>query len=137
MSTLRNHVQLLGFLGNDPELRTTTTGKKVANFRIATSESYKDASGQWQTESTWHTISCWEALAERVQQQLKKGSYVVLQGKLTYNKYTDSNNIERTVAEIRMDNFILLDRNSKTSEDKQHNNNDTINQQEFADDLPF
>lgn len=138
MSTLRNHVQLLGFIGNDPEVRTTNTGKKVANFSIATTDNYRDANGQWQSETTWHNVNCWEGLAERVEQQVKKGSYLLLQGKLMYRKYTDNNQIERTVAEIRLDSFVTLDRNSKTSVSE--STPDVYMQpsnESFKDDLPF
>lgn len=137
MSTIRNQVQLLGFVGNNPEMRTTTTGKKVAGFRIATTDSYKDKNGEWQNETTWHNISCWESLAERVEQQLKKGSYVVLTGKLTYRKYTDSNNIERNYTEIRMDSFILLDR--QKNDDNNMGESALQDNQAIAtdDDLPF
>jgi single-strand DNA-binding protein len=132
MSNIRNYVQLLGFVGNDPEVRTTTTDRKVANFRIATTESYKDQSGQWQNETTWHSISCWEALADRVVRQIKKGSYVILTGKLVYRKYTDSNSIERTSVEIRMDSFVLLDRQKNDSENQPDEAGVAPN-----DDLPF
>lgn len=135
MSTLRNQVQLLGFVGNDPEVRSTGTGKKVANFRIATSDSYRDSNGQWQTESTWHSIVAWEGLAERIEQQIKKGSYVVLTGKLTYRSYTDSNGVNKTIAEIRMDSFISLDRNHKSSETTEAAASNPPDS--FTDDLPF
>jgi len=141
MGTMRNQVQLLGFAGNDPEIRNTTTGKKVAHFRIATVESYKDQSGQWQNETTWHTVTCWELLAERVEQLVKKGSYLVLTGKLMYRKYTDSNNTERTVAEIRMDAFISLDRQKNEQQQDILNASGSVlsaaHAEKFGDDLPF
>ncbi len=112
MSTIRNHVQLLGFVGQDPEVRNTVTGKKVAKFSMATTDSYRDASGQWHNETTWHNISCWEALAERAELQVRKGSHLLLTGKIRYRKYTDSNNTERFITEITPDTLMLLNAGS-------------------------
>lgn len=138
MSTLRNQVQLLGFVGNDPEIRATTQGKKVANFRLATSESYKDQQGAWQTETSWHTLTAWDGLAERIEQQVKKGSYLLIEGKLVYRTYTDSNNVSRTVAEIRVNAFVNLDRNKQNtdaSNTMDHANN--MEEEAREPDLPF
>lgn len=133
MSTLRNHVQLLGFVGQDPEVRNTVTGKKTAKFSMATTESYKDATGEWHNETTWHKVCCWEALAERAEQQIRKGSHLLLTGKIRYRKYTDSNNTERYITEITPSTLVLLDHRSATAA----GSNDCSEATPATDDLPF
>lgn len=139
MSTIRNHVQLLGFVGQDPEIRSTVTGKKVAKFSIATTDSYRDASGQWHNETTWHNISCWEALAEHAERQVRKGSHLLLTGKIRYRKYTDSNNTERFITEITPNTLTLLDAGSARA-GASASSRDAIpacNSEMADDDLPF
>lgn len=137
MSTIRNHVQLLGFVGQDPEVRNTVTGKKVAKFSIATTESYKDPGGQWHNETTWHKILCWETLAERTEQQIRKGSHLLLTGKIRYRKYTDSNNTERYITEIHPDTLILLDHQYTGDLPESSLAGQTADTAKEADDLPF
>lgn len=115
MSSLRNSVQLIGHMGIDPEVRTLENGIKVARLRMATKESYKNKSGGWSDETTWHNIVAWEALAERAEKLLSKGSYVLLEGKLTNRSYVDAKGEKRYVYEIRATNFILLDKREQSS----------------------
>ena len=84
-----NKVILIGNLGRDPEIRYLEGNIAVARFSVATNESYKDKKGDWQTQTEWHDIVCWRNLAERAEKQLKKGSQVYLEGKLTHRKYQD------------------------------------------------
>lgn len=103
-----NKVILIGNLGRDPEIRHFENNA-VANFSLATSETYIDKNGNKQTLTEWHNVSVWGRGAETVQKYLKKGSKVYIEGKITYRKYTDSNGIERNATDIRADTFKFLD----------------------------
>ena len=105
-----NKVTLIGNLGKDPELRRLENGTAVAKFSMATNESYKDKNGEWQTQTEWHDIVVWRALAERAEQQLKKGKLVYIEGKLTHRKWTDKNDIVRYTTEVVANTFRLLER---------------------------
>ncbi len=104
-----NKVTLAGHLGTDPEIRTLSNGTLVAKIRMATSESYRDKSGQWQEETQWHDVVVWRHLAERAQQQLRKGSLIFLEGKLTHRKWQDKEGNPRTTTEVVGSFFRSLD----------------------------
>ena len=95
-----NKVTLIGFLGRDPEVRYMPNGEAVANFSIATSESWKDKNGEKQERTEWHSITLYRRLAEIAGQYLKKGSQVYIEGKIQSRKYTGKDGIERTAYEI-------------------------------------
>ena len=95
-----NKVILIGYLGRDPEVRCMHNGDAVCNFSIATSESWKDQSGQRQERTEWHAITLYRKLAEIAGQYLKKGSLVCIEGKIQSRKYTDKQGRERTAYEI-------------------------------------
>ncbi len=105
-----NKVTLIGNLGRDPEVRRLENGAVVAKFPVATNESYKDKSGEWQTVTEWHDVVVWRQLAERAERDLAKGKLVYVEGKLTHRKYTDKDNIDRYVTEIVANTFRLLER---------------------------
>jgi single-strand DNA-binding protein len=114
MSTLRNHVQLIGHLGSDPEIKTLESGTRLARIRIATSDHYKSASGEWKEETMWHTVTAWGSLAERAEKVLHKGSFVALNGKVTYREYTDTQGRKRYLTEIKASSLMILEkRNSE------------------------
>lgn len=104
-----NKVILVGNLGKDPELRYTNSGVAVATFSMATSESWKDADGNLQDRTQWHTVVAWRKLAEICGEYLKKGSKVFVEGKIQYRTYDDKNGVKRYVTEIVMDNMVMLD----------------------------
>lgn len=108
-----NKVILIGNLGKDPEVRTLESGVKYATFSLATNESYKDKNDQWQTQTEWHNIIAWRNLAEKAEKTLKKGSSVYIEGKITYRKYTDKENIERSVTDIIANTLYSLDKQEK------------------------
>ncbi len=136
MSTLRNSVQLIGHLGADPEIKTLENGTKVARIRIATTESYKNKSGEWMDETTWHNVVAWEALAERAEKYLHKGSFVVIEGKLTNRSYVNQQGETKYVTEVRASNFMLLDKKpSNEVAPVQHNS--TATDESHEPDLPF
>ncbi len=116
MSTLRNSVQLIGHLGAAPEVKQLESGSKVARISIATTESYKDRNGEWKNESTWHQVVAWEALAERAEKYLEKGSFVLIQGRLVNRSYNDAKGEKKYVTEVRASNFMILDKKEKTDQ---------------------
>lgn len=110
-----NKVTLVGNLGRDPEVRRLDNGVVVAKFPVATNESYKDKSGEWQTQTEWHDVVVWRQLAERAERDLKKGKLVYIEGKLTHRKYTDQNNIDRYVTEVVGNMLRILERSERSS----------------------
>ncbi|WP_236973861.1 single-stranded DNA-binding protein [Membranihabitans maritimus] len=105
-----NKVTLIGNLGKDPEVRILDSGTKVAKFPMATNENYKDKSGEWQTKTEWHDVVLWRGLAEQAERQLKKGSLVYVEGKLTSRKYQDRDGNDRYITEIVARIIRSLDR---------------------------
>jgi len=108
-----NKVILVGNLGQDPDVRTTPQGTPVASINIATSESYKDKSGNWQDNTEWHRVTLWDYLADSASRNLKKGSKVYIEGKLQTRSY-EKDGITRYVTEIRAVQLVLLDPSSNS-----------------------
>jgi single-strand DNA-binding protein len=104
-----NRVTLLGNLGQDPEMRTTQSGKAVCSIRIATTESYKDQTGNWVDTTDWHSVTLWDRLAERVGQYARKGTKVYVEGKLKHRSY-ERDGVTRYITEVLADQIIILDR---------------------------
>ncbi|TDF34487.1 single-stranded DNA-binding protein [Alteromonadaceae bacterium M269] len=100
-----NKVILVGNLGKDPEVRYTPNGKAVANLTLATSESWKDQSGQIQEKTEWHRVSMFGKLAEIAGEYLKKGSQVYIEGKLQTRKWQDQQGQDRYTTEVVLDPF--------------------------------
>jgi len=105
-----NRVTFIGNLGKDPEVRRLESGVAVAKFSLATNESYKDKNGEWQQSTEWHDIVCWRYLAERAETQLKKGSMIYVEGKLTHRKYQDKEGNDRYITEVVANTFRSLER---------------------------
>ena len=106
-----NKVILVGNLGKDPEVRYLEGGTAVANFPIATSETYKDRnSGEKKTNTEWHNIVLWRGLAEIAEKYLKKGSQVYIEGKLKTRQWQDKDGNNRYTTEIVADNLQMLGR---------------------------
>jgi single-strand DNA-binding protein len=103
-----NKVILVGRLGRDPETRYTGGGQAVANFSMATDESYKDKNGERQKRTEWHKIVVWSRQAEIAQQYLKKGSLIYLEGRLQTREWQDKEGQKRTTTEIVATNFRML-----------------------------
>jgi len=103
-----NKVILVGRLGRDPETRYTSGGQAVANFSVATDESYKDRSGERQKRTEWHKIVVWGKQAEIAQQYLKKGSLVFIEGRIQSREWQDKEGQKRTSFEIVANNFRML-----------------------------
>ncbi len=103
-----NKVILVGRLGRDPETRYTGGGQAVANFSMATDETYKDKNGERQKRTEWHKIVVWSKLAEIAQQYLKKGSLLYLEGRIQTREWQDKEGQKRTTTEIVATNFRML-----------------------------
>ena len=104
---------LIGNLGKDPEVRHLENGASVASFSLATNENYRDREGNWQTITEWHNIVAWRALADRAERDLKKGSLVYIEGKLTTRKWQDQNGNQRYTTEIVANNLRLLEKRER------------------------
>ena len=103
-----NKVILIGRLGRDPETRFTSGGQAVANFSLATDESYKDRNGERQKRTEWHKIVVWGKQAEIAQQYLKKGSQIFVEGRIQSREWQDKEGQKRTSFEIVATNFRML-----------------------------
>jgi single-strand DNA-binding protein len=103
-----NRVILVGRLGRDPETRFTGGGQAVANFSVATDETYKDRNGERQKRTEWHKIVVWGKQAEIAQQYLKKGSLVYIEGRIQSREWQDKEGQKRTSFEIVASNFRML-----------------------------
>ena len=108
MNNLRNSIRLIGNLGQNPEVKETANGKKLAKFSIATNESYRDENGKEVKETMWHNLIVWGKQADTVAKYLKKGSEVAIEGKLSNRNYTDKDGIKRYVTEIVVNEFVML-----------------------------
>jgi single-strand DNA-binding protein len=100
-----NKVILVGNLGKDPEVRYTPDGKAIANLALATSESWKDQSGQVQEKTEWHRVSIFGKLAEIAGEYLRKGSQIYIEGKLQTRKWTNKEGQDQFTTEIVLDPF--------------------------------
>ena len=110
MNNLRNKVHLIGRLGADPELITFDGGKVKANLSMATNERHKNQQGEVVDETQWHSLVAWGKTAELVGKLLKKGKEVAVEGKLTSRSYKDKEGKQRSVTEVMINEFLLLDR---------------------------
>lgn len=113
MNAMKNRVQLIGHLGAAPEVRNLNSGKKVAQFSLATSESYKNSAGERVQDTQWHQVVVWNKLAEIVENYIDKGMQVAVEGKLVYRSYEDKNGIKRYVTEVVANDVLILDKKDK------------------------
>lgn len=130
-----NKVYLVGNAGRDAEVKKLENGTSVAGFSLATSESYKDKSDEWQTITTWHNIVCWRHLADKAGKDVKKGTQVYVEGKISVREYTDKDGVVKRVTDIVASQMLTFDRQEKTSSlpQEEHSNIAT----EPNDSLPF
>ena len=108
MYALKNKVQLIGNLGNTPEVKTLESGKKMARFSVATSESYRNAKGEKVTETQWHTLVAWGKVAEIVEKFLTKGKEVAIEGKLINRSYNDKEGNKKYITEVQVNELLML-----------------------------
>ncbi|MBN2347679.1 MAG: single-stranded DNA-binding protein [Bacteroidales bacterium] len=139
-----NKAILVGFVGNDPEIRYLDSGTPVCNFRLATSETYKNKNGETVTSTEWHSIVFWRKLAEIAEKYVKKGSQLYIEGRIRTRSWDDRDGNKRYTTEIVGDTMQMLgkrmdDTTSSSSGDSSEHSADDIPDQgpEGADDLPF
>ncbi len=147
-----NKVILVGNIGQDPEIRSTQDGREIANFSLATSESWKDKnSGERKEKTEWHRVVIFSpGLVGIVKNYVKKGSKVYLEGSLQTRKWTDSNGVEKFTTEIVLQNFnsvlqILDSRDRQSSSNDSYNSggssrssrNNDVHVEDHDDEIPF
>ncbi|RKX18170.1 MAG: single-stranded DNA-binding protein [Candidatus Zixiibacteriota bacterium] len=136
-----NKVILIGNVGKDPEIRHIEANNvSVAKFPLATSETYKNKSGEKVTNTEWHNVVMWRYLAEFAEKYIKKGNQIFVEGKITSRSYDDKDGNKRYITEIIADNVRLLGRrdNNNTDESKNTTNSEFDNvKSSETDDLPF
>ncbi|MCL4164820.1 UNVERIFIED_CONTAM: hypothetical protein GTU68_054777 [Idotea baltica] len=108
MKNLRNSVQLIGRLGQDPEVRTLTTGKKLTTFSLATSDYYRNSQGEKIEDTQWHNVIAWGKVGEIAAEYLAKGEEVALEGKLTHRSYENNAGEKRYVTEINLNELLMI-----------------------------
>ena len=108
MNNLRNKVQLIGNLGQTPEIITTENGNKVANFTMATNETFKNSKGEKQTETQWHNVFAWGKLAEIIEKHVNKGDEIALDGKLVNSSYKAKDGTMRYSTKIQANDILML-----------------------------
>ncbi len=113
MANSMNRVTLIGNLGKDPEIKVIPSGSKVANFTMATTESYKDKSGDWQQTTDWHNVNCWDALADKMA-KMSKGAKVLVEGKIKTRSYQDKDGATRYITEILANTIMPIEREERS-----------------------
>lgn len=108
MNALKNKVQLIGYLGQDPEITTLDGGAKLAKFSIATSDSYKNAKGEKVEDTQWHNVVAWGKTADIVETYLTKGKQVAVEGKLMHRSYETKEGEKRYITEVRCNELLML-----------------------------
>ena len=108
MSSLRNKVQLIGNLGNDPEMVNLDSGKKLAKFSLATNETYTNAQGERMTNIDWHNLVAWGKTADIIEKYVTKGKEIAIEGKLSSRSYETKEGEKRYVTEVVVSDLVLL-----------------------------
>ncbi len=108
MSTLKNHVQLIGNVGQEPQITSLESGKKVARLSLATNEFYKNDKGEKVQSTEWHTVTAWGKTAEIIEKYAGKGKEIGLGGKLKSRSYTDKEGVKRYVTEVEANEILLM-----------------------------
>jgi single-strand DNA-binding protein len=108
MNNLRNKVQLIGRLGQTPEVKKLDSGKTVANFSLATSDKYKNAKGELIENTEWHNLVAWGKTAEIIEKYVKKGNEIAIEGKLTNRSWEDKDGNKRYATEVLVNEILLM-----------------------------
>ena len=112
MSNLRNKVQLIGNVGQEPSTTNLDNGKKVARLSLATNEHYKNNKGEKVQATSWHTVVAWGKTAEIIENYVSKGKEIAIEGKLTSRSYEDKEGVKRYVTEVLASEILLLGGNA-------------------------
>ena len=137
-----NKVILVGNLGKDPEIRHLDNGVAVANFSLATTESYTNKQGERVNQTEWHNVVLWRGLADIAEKYLKKGNSVYIEGKIVTRKWEDKDNNTRYSTDIVADKMTMLGSKQESSSTAQPKITEPINSldssdESNSDDLPF
>ena len=108
MNTMKNKVQLIGHVGQEPEVKAFGEGKKVANITIATNDSYTNEKGEKVEQTEWHRVTAWGKTAEIIEKFVTKGKEIAIEGKLTHRSYDDKDGNKRYVTEVVASEILLL-----------------------------
>ena len=105
---MKNRVQLIGNVGNDPEIKTLENGKKLAHLTIATNDHYTNDKGQKVEQTEWHRVTAWGKTAEIIEKFVVKGKEVAIDGKLIHRSYDDKNGEKKYITEVVVSEILLL-----------------------------
>ena len=130
MSRGLNKVMIIGYLGKDPEMRYTPSGKPVTTFNVAASRSWNTSNGERRTETEWFTVVAWSSLAEICNQYLKKGNRVYIEGRLQTRHWEDKDGNHHSSVEIVANEMIMLDQSKQI-------NDETEDSEAGEDEFPF
>ncbi len=108
MNSLRNKVQLIGHVGQDPEIKNFENDRKKANLSVATTEVYRNEKGDKVEETQWHRVIAWGKTAEIIEKYVGKGKEIAVEGKLVHRNYDDKNGEKKYITEIVVDELMLL-----------------------------
>jgi len=108
MNAMKNTVQLIGHVGQDPEIKNLDGGKKVANITLATNEVYYKENGDKVEQTEWHRLAAWGKTAEIIEKYVTKGIQIGIEGKLTHRSYDDKNGEKRYITEVVVNEVLLL-----------------------------
>lgn len=139
-----NKAILIGHLGSDPEVRYLDGNRAVANFSLATNETYNDKEGNKITQTEWHRIEMWDGLAKIAEKYLKKGKLIYLEGKIKTDRWTDKDGHERFTTKIRANSMQMLGGGDDGRETEDESGSNHKNREDVSDedsdtmtDLPF
>ena len=135
-----NKVILIGHVGKNPEQRVFGSGESVTSFSLATSEKYKDKSGEWKDQTEWHNISCFGKLSDIANKYVTKGTQVYVEGKIKTNKYTDKSGVEKYSTNIVVSSLQLLGSKEVKSPPLDHasiTNHASLSLGDMDEDVPF
>ena len=105
---MKNSVQLIGNVGQEPEIKNLEGGKKLANINIATNEVYYRENGDKVEQTQWHRVTAWGKTAEIIEKYVTKGKEVAIEGKLSHRSYDDKNGEKRYITEVVANDLLLL-----------------------------
>ena len=108
MNAMKNRVQLIGHVGNEPEIKTFDGGKKLANLTIVTNDTYRNDKGDKVEQTEWHKVTAWGKTADIIEKYVTKGKEVAIEGKLTHRSYEDKNGEKRYITEVIVNEILLI-----------------------------
>ncbi|SHF87853.1 single-strand binding protein [Flavobacterium fluvii] len=108
MNAMKNTVQLIGHVGQEPEIKNLDGGKKVANITLATNEVYYKENGDKVEQTEWHRLAAWGKTADIIEKYVTKGLQIGIEGKLTHRSYDDKNGEKRYITEVLVNEVLLL-----------------------------